>query len=457
MKILHLVHNFPPEFTGGTELYVAHVAAVQQALGHEVLVAAGTDERDEACRPVEGVHDGIRVLRLRRYPRPQVLMTDTFDPLLLRTLRAVYDRERPHVVHAHHWFNLTTSHVALAAEMGIPAALTFHDLFAVCPRFFRYRADGQCAKPESLAPCAACCDEDYPFPDWERQGDYRLRAAGIQRDADAASRHLFPSRAHRDTLAPLLGSGEEKTVVLPHGMLPLAGEPTAGDPVPDAFSPERPLRIGFWGNLVRPKGVSHLLEAAARLQDKGCAVHVKFWGKVLEPGLQEEIDAHRAYFPLDCHGEYAREILPAVRGEVDLACFVSELQESYSFTVDEAAWLGLPVVVSDRGAPQERVTGWGRVVRAGAVDDLERALADLYARPEALRALARSAPEPPPVSVAGTRLVDIYEEIVAEGPPEVPPPEDVAFRLEHWFKRICARESWLQDLGNQDRGNIKET
>lgn len=451
MKILHLVHNYLPEFTGGTELYVAHVAAVQQALGHEVVVAAGTDERDEACRPVEGVQDGIRVLRLRRFPRPLVLMTDTFDPLLLRTLRTVYDRERPDVVHAHHWFNLTTSHVALAAEMGIPAALTFHDLFAVCPRFFRYRADGRCTKPDGLEPCAACCDEDYPFPEWERQGDYRLRAAGIRRDADAARRHLYPSRAHRDTLAPLLGSGEEKSLVLPHGMLPLDGTPAAGAPLPEAFSPERPLRIGFWGNLVRPKGVSLLLEAAARLQDRGCALHVKFWGKVLEPGLQEEIDAYRARIPLDCHGEYAREILPAIRAEVDLACFISELQESYSFTVDEAAWLRVPVLVSDRGAPQERVSGWGRVVRAGDADDLERILADLYARPEALRAMARSASEPPPVSEAGTRLVEVYEEIVAEGPPEVLPAADTAFRLEHWFKRICARESWLQELGKKEQ------
>ena len=258
-------------------------------------------------------------------------------------------------------------------------------------------------------PCEACCTEDYPFLDWERQGDFRLRATGIRRDADAARRHLFPSHAHQDTLAPLLGSGD-RAVVLPHGVLPLDGTPAAGEAVPDAFSTGRPLRIGFWGNLVRPKGVTLLLEAAARLTEKGCAVHVKFWGKVLEPGLQEEIDAYRARFPLDCHGEYAREILPALRGEVDLACFVSELQESYSFTVDEAAWLGLPVVVSDRGAPQERVQGWGRVVRAGDVDDLERTLADLHANPDALRTMAAGAPEPPPVSEAGKRLVKIYEE-----------------------------------------------
>jgi len=445
VKIVHLVHDFPPEFTGGTELYVAHVARAQAALGHDVVVVAGTAERDWECRPVEHRWEGLRVVRLRRFPRPLFLVTECYDPLLLEALRAVLEAERPDVMHAHHWLNLSTGCVTEAAAMGIPAALSFHDLFAVCARFFRYRADGRCTRATSLAPCASCCDEDYPFPDWERQRDFELRAAEIRRDAATALKHLFPSRAHADYLAPLLASRPDQVEVVPHGALPIEVDVPPRPPIPAAFSPERPLRLGYWGNLVRAKGVSHLFEVVARLTARGLAITVDVWGKPLEPDLEEECRRVAARIPLTCHGEFSREAFGQIAGAVDLACFVSALHESYSFTVDEAACLRIPVLVSDRGAPKERVGDWGRVVPAEDPDALETAIESLYEQPEALAAMAGAAPQPPPVAVAGERLLGIYDEIAAAGPAP-PPPQDPRPRLEHWYKRLCARENWLHDL-----------
>ncbi|MBN2492118.1 MAG: glycosyltransferase [Planctomycetes bacterium] len=445
MKILHLVHNFPPEFTGGTELFVAHVARVQAAAGHDVVVVAGTDARDPECRPVEQTCEGLRVVRLRRFPRPLVLMSDTYDPLLLRALRGVVARERPEVAHVHHWFNLSTSCVVVLAEMGVPAALSFHDLFAVCPRFFRYREDGRCTRPTSLEPCAACCDEDYPFPEWERGGDHALRAEEIARDAAVARRHLFPSAAHRDTLAPLLGSRPEQVEVIPHGVLPIPGTVPPRPALPEAFSAARPLRLGYWGNLVRAKGIPQLLEAAARLVAAGLFVRVDLWGKALDPGLEAEIEVYRARLPLEHHRDFTREALAGIRARVDLACFVSALEESYSFTVDEAAFLGIPVLVSDRGAPRERVGRGGRIVPAEDVWALESAIRELYEDSRALAAMGAAVTRPPPVARAGERLLEVYEAILAGGPVAPPPPLDPRPRLEHWFKKLCARENWLHE------------
>ena len=38
MNILHLVHQYPPEFVGGTELYAQTLAREQVARGHRVTV-----------------------------------------------------------------------------------------------------------------------------------------------------------------------------------------------------------------------------------------------------------------------------------------------------------------------------------------------------------------------------------------------------------------------------------
>lgn len=448
MKIAHLVHNFPPEFSGGTELYVAHAARAQQDAGHDVVVLAGTDERDAEGRPRAHEHDGLRVIRIRRIPRPLVLVADGYDPLALASIRGVLNAEKPDVVHVHHWFNLSTGVVALAAELGIPAALSLHDLFSVCPRFFRYREDGACSKPTDLMPCERCCDEDYPFPAAERRADLALRAADIRRDADAARRLVFPSCAHRDYLAPLFGSQPEKLAVIPHGVLPIPGLESreARGPWPDAFAQDRPLRLGFWGNMVRAKGVADLLAVVVRLHQAGLPVTLDLRGRALEPGLADEITAAAARAPIHWCGEFDRTMFRAIAGHTDLACFVSALQESYSFTVDEALALGIPVLVSDRGAPRERVGAAGRVVAAEDAAALECAIRGLVADPGALAAMAGAVPPPPPVAAAGRKLLEVYESILAAGPIAPPPAVDSRPRIEHWFQKICTRENWLHQM-----------
>ena len=42
MRILHIVHQYPPEYMGGTELYTQTVAQAAAALGHTVTVFART-------------------------------------------------------------------------------------------------------------------------------------------------------------------------------------------------------------------------------------------------------------------------------------------------------------------------------------------------------------------------------------------------------------------------------
>ena len=43
MRIVHAVHNFPPEFVGGTEAYLAALVRVQRARGDDVAVMTFTE------------------------------------------------------------------------------------------------------------------------------------------------------------------------------------------------------------------------------------------------------------------------------------------------------------------------------------------------------------------------------------------------------------------------------
>ncbi|MBL8766854.1 MAG: hypothetical protein JNL94_05805, partial [Planctomycetes bacterium] len=59
MKILHVVHGYPPEVIGGTELYVARLAREQRRAGHEPHVFAGSLEWRKDLEVEKSVVDDV--------------------------------------------------------------------------------------------------------------------------------------------------------------------------------------------------------------------------------------------------------------------------------------------------------------------------------------------------------------------------------------------------------------
>jgi len=86
-------------------------------------------------------------------------------------------------------------------------------------------------------------------------------------------------------------------------------------------------------------------------------------------------------------GNYTLADLPArfaALGDVHLGAFPSRAWESYGLVPDELMALGVPVWVSDRGAPKERVGRAGRVLAAEDAAAWTSALSEVLADPAAL-------------------------------------------------------------------------
>lgn len=82
------------------------------------------------------------------------------------------------------------------------------------------------------------------------------------------------------------------------------------------------------------------------------------------------------------HGDYSFQDLQSM--DLDLAVFPSLCCETYSFVLDEAFRLGLPVLTTNRGAFLERVGSAGLLFECGDVGNLAVRLDSLLKSPEAL-------------------------------------------------------------------------
>lgn len=400
MRVLHALHNYPPEFRGGVERVVEGLCRSLALRGHQGAVLAGSERRGDRAAVEREEWEGTPVFRFRRAAgfRTAVFPWDRDLPDAIDQAIAAF---RPEVVHVHHHWNLSDDVIRRFALRGIPAVFTFHDFFPTCALFFRLRRGADpCDATQGLQACGPCLGEHLGLPAEPMGRLARLREREFRLELAAARAVLAPSQAHADALEPHV---DGPVRVLPPG----SGEfPAAGGVGRLSGAPLTLLHFGHFSAL---KGTGLLVRAVRSLDPDGTRIRLVLAGSDLSGDLDLE--------GFERHPDYDRESLARLAAQADLAVFPSLARETYGLVVDEALRLGLPVVVSDRGALSERIGARGVVVRAGDGEHLRRVLAGFLERPEDLDALRRAeAPPLPSEEAFGDSMIRIYGEAADAGP-----------------------------------------
>ncbi len=463
MKILHVVHGFPPEVIGGTELYVRRLVDEQRARGHDVSVFTGSVDWKPEFTVERTTLGALPVTRVHREDLYFDRWDKGFHPLVTEAFAAELRARAPDLVHVHHWIRLSSNLVATAAQVGVPAIVTAHDLFTTCPRVFRLKAKGggdgdeACASPMAREVCVPC------VPRWRFQKDDEIERslaryrADLVRELALARVVLAPSRSHADFLASMLGFAAARIEALPHGTL--VDHAPGGAPPAPARGTDGKLHLVSWGNLHPIKGAHLLLEALA-LADTRAGVRVHFFGEFSTPEYRERLETLARGLDVVFHGGYRSGDLD--HATIDVAVLPTLARESYSFILDEAARLGVPILAADAGALAERATG--RVLRFARNDAKDfGAKIDQLARDPARLDAMRRAPAPAVATFAehAARLEAHCARAVALGPPAAPANDDAERLRDEWqrretaFRELVRIEKW-EDVVEEQRRRIAE-
>jgi glycosyltransferase involved in cell wall biosynthesis len=446
MRLLMATGWYLPATVGGTEIYVATLAAWCRRAGHDVRVAAPLAGLDG---PVETEHEGIPVLR---YPVPaRVSRAEARGTTPVAGAAAFVDlceTYRPHIVHAH---SLTTGlglhELAAAARAGAAVIYTNHlpAMGFVCPRGSLLRwGTTPCDGIKPVTTCAACALQARGLPRALASVGARLPQT-LARHALALSGSLGTVLGMRQLVADdrtsqaRLADVVARVVVLNeaarrifqgHGMPAgklrvnrLGIEPSAVPPKgdPDRHPTMRPVRLGFVGRYHDVKGLGPLADALLRLPPdleytftfRGVAASAE--ERALERELRATLtrEPRVAFLPPAAPGDVAR----ALR-DLDLLCCPSLWFENGPTVALEAMAVGTPVLASAFGAPAEfiepGVNGW--LVPPGDVAALADGLERIAASPD--QTIDRWRRALPPVrrmrEVAADYLA-LYDEVAQEG------------------------------------------
>ena len=442
MKIVHAVHGFPPEFRGGTEQYVAKIAEAQAARGHQVTVLAGSHQSSDPPTLAEDVSTPVRVMRYRGLPTRSHHWSEFADPIAEELIRQFLVTERPDVLHVHHWMRLTSRLVAIAAELGIPAAVTLHDTWSVCPRIFRLKGDlSYCEEVYRPDLCQTCAPRQPWQGDDEVAGLLAERYRHLARELEVARQIAVPSRAHQAFLSQVTGLSRDRFELLAHPSLVTL---TPSEPASGTVLTPRSLKIGCLGSLVPHKGQDVLLRALPFLPEAPpWEIHV--FGSPEDRSFSSTLRTLAGGFPVTFHGVYRPEDLWMTA--LDVVVFPSLAPESFSFTLDEVLQLGLPVIVSDRGALGERAGDAGVVVPAEDPEALAKAIRRILEDPALLSTLRAQARERSsnPLDAHLARLDVLYDSARRDPISRTISIEEVSAQARRLHRQLLEREAQIRE------------
>jgi GT2 family glycosyltransferase/glycosyltransferase involved in cell wall biosynthesis len=441
MHVLLVVHGYPPNACGGTEIYTRDLALALRDIGVDVQVLAR--EADPA-RPDGAVRrderDGVVVRLINNTYRDCRSVDDSYRLPAIRAAAArVVDELRPDIVHVQHLTGLSIDLLLDLAYRDLPVIFTLHDYWLLCHRGQLLDLDGQaCAAPgpgcarcvggaavaARAAPLLRRLDPILPAAAARtlRSWSIALAAApGLTAARDRrecmlrAARHVTrfhaPSRALRERFLAA-GFPPERVTLVPLGVPSVPPAPPR--------DPSAPLRLGFLGSLMLSKAPHLALEAFASLP-RGAAT-LDLYGEIT---AYHGDDSYRARLaPLLTipgvrhHGAVTHERALRALATLDALIVPSIWPENSPCVIREAFAAGLPVVAASVGGVPELVEHerGGLLFQAGDSDDLRLALRRLLDEVGLYARLRASVPRVLTIADAAARLVEEYRSTLARPP-----------------------------------------
>jgi glycogen synthase len=323
MRIVHFSWEYPPVMYGGLGTHVLELTREQVRAGHDVVVVTQQIEGQLSADTVD--EHGVRVIRVSQ-SEPRIAFDENsfeywshrFAMDSFAQTRAVLTDWSPDLVHGHDW--IAAEQTFLSADMwGVPSAITIH------------------------------ATEIGRHSGWLSSRLSKIVHARERAAVEQADSLIVCSTAMKSELVHNLCANINKIEVIPNGV---CTDSPAAKRVDQVRSGDG-FEVVFVGRLEWEKGIHHVIDALAVLNDSTIHFHVIGSGsqlsalsaKVTRKGLSESVTFH---------GYLSQEKMLEVLSKADAAVIPSSY-EPFGIVALELGVQGIPLIVSKAGGLRETV------------------------------------------------------------------------------------------------------
>jgi glycosyltransferase involved in cell wall biosynthesis/MoaA/NifB/PqqE/SkfB family radical SAM enzyme len=363
VKILKVIHGYPPRYNAGSEVY-SQMLCQGLADRHDVHVFTRQEnnfEPDYKLHTEIDSNDPRIMLHVVNMPKTRH-QTRYKHEAIDTCFAGLVSHVQPDIIHVGHLNHLSTSILEIAQRKDVPLVYTLHDYWLMCARgqFIQRNSETpwQICDGQEDRKCAEQCfkgffsgslkDSEKDLAYWTRWVGDRMRH--IRDMASLVDRFIAPSNYLLKRYQDEFGLEKSKLIYMDYGFDKerLKGRTrTEGEP----------FVFGYIGTHIPGKGIQDLIQAFGSIQ-QNCILRI--WGRHREE--TENLKNIVSTFPkgtqdrIEWRFEYRNEeIVKDVFNHVDAIVVPSIWVENSPLVIHEALQVRVPVITADIGGMSEYV------------------------------------------------------------------------------------------------------
>jgi glycosyltransferase involved in cell wall biosynthesis len=370
MKVLKVIHGFPPDYMAGSEVYSYHLV---KSLSKQIEINVFTGVENEFAKEYavyDEKYDGIEVHRINKFRRDYTYQQKFYDEKIEADFRKYLDKTKPDIVHFGHLSHLSTRLLGIAAkEYQLPIVFTLHDFWLSCVKGQLINQNNDICSGASAEKCHHCSPYQTTVKEVQKHLDY------MQEILEFIDIFLVPSHTLRNYFIQQ-GVSAEKLIFSKYGFN--ANKITFRK---RSYNKKSSINFGFMGRIIPTKGIHILIEAFNVID-----ANLSIYGKV---GNQKRfLEQENIQFK----GAYDNNNINQILDEIDILIVPSTWLENSPLVIQEAFLAGIPVITSNIGGMKELITEGinGFLFEVGNIQSLQDCITKITNNPVLLNNLSVS-------------------------------------------------------------------
>lgn len=402
MKILHVIHGYPPYFMAGSEVYTYNLTRELSKHDDIFIFTRVENPFEEPYHTFDEWDEGIRIRRVNKPQRDYTLQDKYLDEKIDRLFVESVKDIQPDIVHIGHLSHLSTNIVNIVKEkFNLPIIYTIHDFWLFCFR-------GQLVDPllnictsPSDQNCLGCAKHLFKDKVGENEiQEYREHMRKVVNNVDVfLSPSMFLKKFFENNRVPpskvrysKYGFNTEQIRFRKR-----------------KFEKKSSINFGFMGRIIPVKGVKILLEAFDGIENDAARLLI-FGGA---DSLRKYIESY-ANKNVVFRGGYKNWEIDHVLDQVDVLVVPSLWYENSPLVIQEAFLAGVPVIASDIGGMAELVDDGvdGFTFEVGNLDALSDLMNKIADNPTILSELQPNRDKVRSIEDDASSIHSLYSEVL---------------------------------------------
>jgi len=453
MKIVQVIHGFPPHSLGGSEIYTYKLSR-ELSKQDDVFVffrIANSDFPEYDLHST--VSNGLNLYSINNTQKFYNSFEKTYKNDSISKIFANFLEEiKPDIIHIQHLVWLSTTFIAEAKKRKIPVMFTLHDFWLFCHLGQLLKLDLSVCQGPQDSECARCLPPQlamkgtynrvlnmmrrsgpifknnmlqgallksfhqyygkmFYFFQKKRNIQMRQRDIHIKEMCSLVDLFISPSNFLRSKFEEF-GIHKDKIIYLPNGYnLQLFTN----------FSKKKSqkIRFGYIGTFIPSKGIHILLDAFNNVKTKDVELRIHGAPQSYHQGFIDYPSYLQSLGKRDdilWFGEYDNYDVARILSEIDVLVVPSIWYENAPLTIHEAFMASVPVITSNIGGMKELVRDGenGLLFKLGDSSDLTTKMQMIIDKPDLLKKLQKGIKPVMPIGEHVIKIRELYRGLIKQ-------------------------------------------